>query len=60
MAGEGDGLEMLDKYVVKVWTVVIMVRHEGRSRRRPEDMKMTAVEKTVNEDGSAQLKGTRG
>ena len=60
MAGEGDGLEVLDKYVVKMWTVVIMVRHEGWSRRRPEDMKMTAVEKTVNEYGSAQLKGTRG
>ena len=55
----GDGLEVLSKYVVKVWTVTIMARHEGWSRRRPKDMKMTSVEKTVSECGSAQLKGAR-
>jgi len=56
----GDGLEVLDKYVVKVWTATIMARHEGWPCRRPGDMKMTAVEKALNECGSAQLKGTRG
>jgi len=60
VGGKGGGLEVLDKCVVKVWTVTIMARHEGWSCRRPAEMKITAVKKTVNEYGSAQLKGTRG
>jgi len=43
--GRGDGLEELGEYVAKLWTVTIMACHEGLSSRRPEDIKITTVDK---------------
>jgi len=58
-----NGLEVLDEYVIKVRAVKIMACNEGWSRRRHEDIKMTAVERSgkwcrkISEGGTGVVGG---